>query len=257
MFTEAEYVPHLFIPKHTHADGYFDFVISGGFTELSARTETEQAPGSISFHCAGVTHKDKFSGTPTRSLSVELRSAWWKASHTEPPPCLEPAGSPLSLLAAKAHAHLRGGLPGFEHILESIGLEMASHLVQISSRSNPPSLRRVREFLHDNATRAVSLSEVAGVAVVHPAHLCRAFRQEYGVTVGEYHRRLQVHNASEKLRKTDMPIVEIAVEVGFFDQSHLTKLFKAIVGLTPGEYRRAFRRSGHEGVVVPRVRETP
>jgi hypothetical protein len=35
---ESVYQPYLNIPKHTHTEGgYFDFVLSGGYTELSKK----------------------------------------------------------------------------------------------------------------------------------------------------------------------------------------------------------------------------
>ena len=40
---------------------------------------------------------------------------------------------------------------------------------------------------------------------------------------------------------TEMPLSEIAVETGFWDQSHFTKMFKLERGVTPGEYRRRHR----------------
>ena len=48
-------------------------------------------------------------------------------------------------------------------------------------------------------------------------------------------------NAARKLlTTTEKSVADIAVEVGFFDQSHFIKAFKRERGTTPGRYRRQF-----------------
>jgi AraC family transcriptional regulator len=76
---------------------------------------------------------------------------------------------------------------------------------------------------------------------VHPAHLARVFRQQYGCTLGDYVRRLRVEFACRRMTTGDTPLVEIALAAGFADQSHFTKTFKSLVGITPAEFQRQFR----------------
>ena len=75
------------------------------------------------------------------------------------------------------------------------------------------------------------------------AHLSRSsFLRKFGETVGmSPHRFIQkerIKSAGLLLKSTDMPIVRIASEVGFYDVSHFTRVFTAAVGYTPAEYRR-------------------
>jgi AraC-like DNA-binding protein len=41
------------------------------------------------------------------------------------------------------------------------------------------------------------------------------------------------------MRRTHLPLAEIAQRVGFADQSHLTSIFRRETGVTPGRYRSA------------------
>ena len=73
-----------------------------------------------------------------------------------------------------------------------------------------------------SASRWPSSPTVAGV---HRAHLVRAFRARFGISVGAYVRRERIRWAARALRNSDAPIAEIALQAGFADQSHFTRTF--------------------------------
>jgi AraC family transcriptional regulator len=98
----------------------------------------------------------------------------------------------------------------------------------------------VRDLLHERAPAAASLSDLAAAAGVHPVHLARSFRREYGVSVGDYARRLRLEWAAAELAG-DAPLAEIAAGAGFADQSHFTRSFRRYAGTTPGRYRKLVR----------------
>jgi AraC family transcriptional regulator len=102
----------------------------------------------------------------------------------------------------------------------------------------PPWLARARDELHARVRNPPSVRDLAAAAGVHPDHLARAFRTRFGVPVGSYMRRLRLDWAATQLDATDAPIVEIALDSGFADQSHFTRAFKRHTGVTPAQYRR-------------------
>ena len=105
----------------------------------------------------------------------------------------------------------------------------------------PAWLRDVRDLLHERAPASASLSRLAGAVGVHPVHLARSFRREYGVTVGQYARELRLEWAISQLPLPDASLAEIAAGAGFADQSHFTRAFRAHTGVTPGRYRELVR----------------
>ena len=127
--------------------------------------------------------------------------------------------------------------------LEGLAMEILASASRGTGRSltKPAAwLKRIHDLLHDCFLEPrVSLDEMADVAGVHPVHLARAFRANYGVSPGEYLRQLRVDWAAEELRATERPLAEIAVDAGFSDQSHFTRVFKAAYGIPPGAWRRA------------------
>ncbi len=96
-------------------------------------------------------------------------------------------------------------------------------------------------------SRAISrvvpdLVTLAAIAGVHRVHVARAFRDHLGCTVGDYVRRLRVRCACELLTATAVPLTDVAMRAGFFDQSHMTRVVKRFLGVTPASLRRATGR---------------
>lgn len=121
-------------------------------------------------------------------------------------------------------------------------------LLSAAGRAEPRPVRRgcwlrdARDLLHERAPVATTLTELAAAVGVHPVHLARTFRREYGVTVGEYARGLRLEWALGQLALPDMTLAEIASGAGFADQSHFTRAFRVYAGVTPGRYRELVRR---------------
>ncbi|TML40685.1 MAG: helix-turn-helix transcriptional regulator [Actinobacteria bacterium] len=107
-------------------------------------------------------------------------------------------------------------------------------------------LRSAEELLRARLSDRLGLGELAETVGVHPAYLARAFRAHYGLSVGEYGRRLRLAWAAAELAGGETPLAEIATEAGFADQSHFTRVFKRHVGATPARYRERTRSRGFQ-----------
>src|SRR5207253_2480823 len=72
-------------------------------------------------------------------------------------------------------------------------------------------------------------------------HLARAFRRYFHVSPSEYISRCRIWRARELLATSRLALADIAIEVGFSDQSHLTNAFRRETAMTPAAYRRLDR----------------
>ncbi|WP_394842939.1 AraC family transcriptional regulator [Pendulispora brunnea] len=103
---------------------------------------------------------------------------------------------------------------------------------------SPSRVRRVTEFIVTNLSQSLDLESLAAQAELSPFHFARAFKQSTGETPHGYVLRQRIETAMNLLRRTHKSIAEVALEVGFANQSHFTTQFRKITGRTPREYRR-------------------
>ncbi|MBW4579468.1 MAG: AraC family transcriptional regulator [Tildeniella nuda ZEHNDER 1965/U140] len=93
----------------------------------------------------------------------------------------------------------------------------------------------MHEHLHQN----LKLSDLSAIAQLSPYHFLRLFKQQMKVTPHQYILRCRVEQAKHLLQHSQLSLAEIAVRVGFCDQSHLTRSFKHIFGVTPNQFLKS------------------
>ena len=65
--------------------------------------------------------------------------------------------------------------------------------------------------------------------------------------------RLRIDRACDRLRHTNAPLSELALECGYADQPAFTRQFHKSVGLTPGAYRLATAHGRKRGLTEARA----
>lgn len=115
-------------------------------------------------------------------------------------------------------------------------------VLRATDTSNPPaetvphlSVVRAKAFLDEHFTEPVSLGELAKESGLSRFHLLRSFRNQVGITPGAYQIQLRVLEARRQLR-AGAAVADVAVDLGFADQSHLSRHFQRVMGISPGRY---------------------
>ena len=105
----------------------------------------------------------------------------------------------------------------------------------------PRALQRVREYIEARLEENLDIPALAAVAGLSTFYFARAFKQSTGMTPHDFVVQCRLRRVQELLASTDLPLSEIAVAVGFADQSHCARRFRERVGMTPSRYRWSTR----------------
>lgn len=121
------------------------------------------------------------------------------------------------LLLFQRHGHLSAGrAPGHE----------------------PLAVARAKEMLASQLCQPPSLEQLAAAVNLSPFHFARVFRRATGLPPHAWLKQRRLEQARSLLKSGCAPL-NVALQLGYADQSHLTRQFKQAYGVGPGEYRRA------------------
>ncbi|MBE6068354.1 MAG: helix-turn-helix transcriptional regulator [Clostridium lundense] len=113
--------------------------------------------------------------------------------------------------------------------------------VKKSDVAKPKCLNKALEpalkYIEENYGEQVSLEDVASVSNLSPYYFSKLFKKEIGMNFTTYVTKHKIEKAKWMLKNTDIPIVNIASELGYYECGYFTKVFKKIEGITPTEYR--------------------
>ncbi|SDD00482.1 AraC-type DNA-binding protein [Paenibacillus sp. UNCCL117] len=93
-------------------------------------------------------------------------------------------------------------------------------------------------YVEQRYAEKISVEDAAKMVNLSPYHFCKSFKKATGHTFGRFLQLIRVGEAERLLLETEMPVTEIAVEVGFCDLHYLNKVFKKIKYCSPSDLRR-------------------
>ncbi|MDP2699183.1 AraC family transcriptional regulator [Thalassospira sp.] len=130
-----------------------------------------------------------------------------------------------------------------DHFICDIADGLASHAKEPRKGISLLALERMeraRDYLEANFDRPVLSAELEDITGLDRYRLIRQFRACFATTPYRFlmMRRLQ---KSRALIAQGHPLVDIAGETGFADQSHLNRHFKRAFGVTPGRWAELVR----------------
>jgi AraC family transcriptional regulator len=128
--------------------------------------------------------------------------------------------------------------------VESAITLLSTHLLQnysscndeLRSYSEGLSKRKLHQaiaYMHDRLSENISLAKIAQEIDMSQYHFCRLFKQSTGLSPHQYLIRQRVERAIKLLHQNKLSISEVALAVGFCDQSRLNRYLKRLTGLTP------------------------
>jgi AraC family transcriptional regulator len=99
-------------------------------------------------------------------------------------------------------------------------------------------IARVRAFIDKNLHGTIHTRDLSAVARRSAAHFARSFKHTFGESPHAYVMRRRLEKACHLMMNSSESLSQIALSVGFSDQSHLCKRFKQALGQSPSNWRR-------------------
>ncbi|WP_170157104.1 helix-turn-helix domain-containing protein [Roseimicrobium gellanilyticum] len=98
----------------------------------------------------------------------------------------------------------------------------------------------VVEFIRDNPAGSYTVEDLARMAAMSERQLERRFREILGMTPREFITQNRMKLACDSLAHTAKPIVDVALECGFSEQSAFATQFRRAIGISPLKYRQRY-----------------
>ena len=155
-------------------------------------------------------------------------------NHCEPMPYGKSGGAPGGfVLTTKIPVKDgQGRVLGLMGIVRNIG-EVSQHFESIQS------FGPVIDYLDRLKDEPVEIPKLAAMVGMSVSGFGREFKKVFGMTPSAYGNQLRLRRARSQVISSRLPLGEIALENGFYDQSHFTKRFSAMFGITPKKLRAA------------------
>lgn len=103
--------------------------------------------------------------------------------------------------------------------------------------ANLAHLRRARDFMDREYARPLDVPAIARAALMSPAHFSRQFRAAYGETPYSYLMTRRIERAKMLLRRGDMSVTDVCMQVGCTSLGSFSTRFTELVGESPIAYK--------------------
>ena len=245
--------------SHAHSEAHIVWWLGG--TDVEARIGTQVFRFSET-HAVAINSFEQHDGkllsssAPAIFLSAYINKEWldkraatagrpfvFTSPHIVVSPELR-AGLRKVLHLIMFHPELQGKveLAAEELIIGSIQASLVEHSpgpsvagVSLLSRKVRSAIALMRARIDVRAT----IDEIASEAGLSRARLFTLFREQLNTTPQVFWSAIRLEEAIRKLVNGDVPLVNVADELGFSAASNFSRFFKEHTGVSPSDYRRA------------------
>jgi AraC-like DNA-binding protein len=112
-----------------------------------------------------------------------------------------------------------------------------------SHNSNNSRLHFVLQYIQEHLTERIPVDTLSQKAYLSRNIFFKWFREQFGLTPGEYITRERIRLARQLLADEKNTLSQIGFQCGFNDLNYFVRTFKKSEGLTPGAYRSSIHSS--------------
>jgi AraC family transcriptional regulator len=256
---ESHSIQACLVPRHEHIENFL-LVILDGLEKCEVVTggraqEFDAAPGTIFLLPRGTVDEIRWRGA-TQRITVAINeklliNAIDETSHERDVELVEHWNLKDPHIVAVLHAmrtDLKAGSPAGRLYGEALADALAVYMIRryavrryssIAKRGGLSSyrLRRILEYIDDNLTTDVGLSDLSSVVGMSPHYFADLFRKSTGHAPHQFVLMQRIERAKQSLRDPKRTVLDVGLEAGFQNASHFARVFRRLVGTTPSKYR--------------------
>lgn len=138
-----------------------------------------------------------------------------------------------------------GSLMNASIMLWQVLLEFYSHVNNSEKHSldfneSNMKIKQTVNFINEFYNQKIPQEKIERELNLSYKYLSALFKEKTGKTIKQYQLSLRIKKAVELLCETNMPIVEISRQTGFYDEFYFSRIFKREMGESPLRFRIAY-----------------
>ena len=206
------------------------------------------SPGTVTLSAAkGITRYDV--PIPGRHWCIHFHVARPASRTVRIPLHLPPDSLNFDITQRMAHiAMLRAAADEDDVSQTAASLALQELLLLLTQRQSPATgkqhvsesqqaINKLLEMVHRNLDQNLRVEELAQKVQLSQNYLAKQFKQRMGKTIPRYILESRINRAKLLLQTTNLPVKQIAAQVGLPDAQHFNKQFRNITGQAPSQLR--------------------
>lgn len=150
-----------------------------------------------------------------------------------------------------------GVLLSVEHLLLEVSRVLGPGGRGRALSSRHPAVSRACQVLEQHPEMPWTLGRLASEVGLSPNYFAQLFSEEVGCPPHRYLADQRIRRAKDVLARTDVPITDLAYELGFSSSQHFARVFKAHTGCSARVYRKTSRQGQYRPPSGRQAEESP
>jgi YesN/AraC family two-component response regulator len=133
------------------------------------------------------------------------------------------------------------------YIVRQDMLEFFTSQMSIPQNAYTKPVIQCMDYIYEHLHQPIKVEELAHVVNLSRSYLSTLFKNEVGMSIGEYIQRKRVETAENMLRYSSFTLTEISQYLSFCSYSYFADVFKKYTNDTPKAYKKKYyRKMKHE-----------
>lgn len=125
----------------------------------------------------------------------------------------------------------------------------AYHVSMLEKKADHKSKARLVQYLRDKIMQTggqITVNELADDTLYSTRYLERVFKKSVGISTKRFSKIMRFQNAIQQINCNEcIQLTDVAIRLGYYDQSHFVKEFKQFTDMSPKNYQNMICNSGY------------